>query len=233
MTKKKFTWSYSSLTAFETCAFRWWKTKWTKEVVEPQTEATLWGNRVHKAMEERLRDGKPLPEGMTQFEPIAKTILRQAEGAEIEVEQKLAINAQFQKTGYFDKDVWLRCIADVIVTKGDKCFIGDHKTGKMSNAPDSDQLALTSAVVFAHKPWVKSVLNSFIWLREGKTTSETFSREDVPRIWQKFLPRVARMEEAIKQNKFPPRPSGLCREWCPVHSCVHNGKYKGPVRSGE
>lgn len=222
---KKFAWSYSSLNAFETCPHRWAETKWFKRIQEPQTEATTWGRAVHTALENRLRHKTPLPEGMEKFEPIAKTIASHAEGGRMEVEQKLAISAQFQKTGYFDKNVWLRCVADVVVTKGDKAFVGDHKTGKI--VPDSDQLALTSAVVFAHKPWVKSITNAFIWLKEGKTTSETFHREDVPSIWQRFLPRVTRIEESIKQNKFPPRPSGLCRAWCPVHTCVHNGMYKG------
>lgn len=226
---KKFAWSYSSLTAYETCPHRWFKTKWTKEIVEPQTEATLWGNKVHKSLENRLRSKTPLPEGMERYEPFAKTILRHAEGGRIEVEQKLALNARFQKTTYFAQDVWLRNIADVVVVKGDKASVSDWKTGKI--IPDSDQLALSSAVIFAHKPWVKSIVNSFIWLKEGKTTSETFNREDVPAIWQRFLPRVARIEESIKQNKFPPRPSGLCRAWCPVTTCVHNGKYQGPAAS--
>jgi len=230
---KKFTWSYSSLTSFETCPFRWWKTKWTKEVAEPQTEATLWGNRVHKALEDRLRRKTPLPEGMEQFEPIARTLLRHAENARLECEQKYAINDRFQKTGYFDKDVWLRSIADVVITRGDKAFIGDYKTGKMSNVPDSAQLQLGAAVVFVHKPWVKQITNAFIWLREGKITSETYSREDLPEIWQKFMPRVQRIEKALEQNKFIPRPSGLCRAHCPVTSCVHNGNYKGPESRSE
>lgn len=147
----------------------------------------------------------------------------------MEVEQKLAVNERFQKTGYFDKDVWLRCIADVVVVKGDRAFVGDWKTGRRANIHDSDQLQLSAAVIFTHKPWVKSIINAYLWLREGATTSETYTREDVPSIWQKFLPRVARVEESIKQNKFPQRPSGLCRAYCPVHTCPHNGKYTGPT----
>lgn len=177
-------------------------------------------------MENRLRDGTPLPDKIKQYEKMAHTVLAHAKGGVVEVEQKLALNANFQKTTYFGKDVWLRNIADVVVTKGDKAFIGDWKTGKI--VPDSNQLELGAAVIFAHKPWVKKIVNAFLWLKEGKTTTESYDREDVPAIWQKFLPRVARMTHAIEQDKFPPKPSGLCRAWCPCVQCPHNGKYTGP-----
>ena len=56
---KEQAWSYSSLGAFETCPWRWYLTKISKEIVEPQTDATLWGNRVHKAFEHRISNGTP------------------------------------------------------------------------------------------------------------------------------------------------------------------------------
>ena len=43
---KPFAWSYSALGAFETCPHRYMVTRVTKAITEPQTEATLWGNRV-------------------------------------------------------------------------------------------------------------------------------------------------------------------------------------------
>lgn len=176
-------------------------------------------------MEERVRDNKPLPETMEKFEPIAQTILHHAKGGKLEVEQKLALNESLRPTQYFSKDVWLRGIADVTVTKGDVCFLGDYKTGKL--VPDSNQLELSAAMMFAHKPWVKTIVNAFLWLKEGKTTQEVFKRENVPEIWQRFLPRVKRMVTAIEKDKFPPNPSGLCRNYCPVHTCEHNGRYQG------
>lgn len=227
MKKKKFTWSYSSLTSFETCPYRWYLTRWAKKVEEPQTESTLWGNRVHKALEERVKQNKPLPEDMEKFEPIVQTLIDFGKGAQVECEQKLAINKNFQKTGYFDHDVWLRSIADITITKGDKAFVGDYKTGKMANVPDSDQLALNSAVIFIHKPWVKSIVNAFVWLKERTISKEVFHREDLPAIWNKFLPRVRRMEQAIELENFPARPSGLCRAHCPCTQCPHNGRYNG------
>lgn len=225
---KPFAWSYSSLTAFETCPYRWKLTKLTKEIVEPQTEQTIWGNRVHKALEHRVASNTPLPEGMTAFEPLAATIAKHSNqpGRKLRTEQKLALTKDFKATTFFAKDVWLRSIADVMIEGGNKAFVGDWKTGKESNAPDSAQLMLSSAVIMHINPYITEVVNSFLWLKSGNVTKEVYRREDIPQIWNKFLPRVARVEAAIASGEFPKRPSGLCRNYCPIPNgrCEHSGK---------
>lgn len=224
---KRVAWSYSALSAFETCPHRYHETKVAKRVIEPQTEATLWGNRVHKALEMRVGHDTPLPEDMQQYEPVAARIhasARDGGGKRLGVEAKMALNQHFLKTDWFSKDVWVRGIIDVSIESGDKLFIGDYKTGKKT--PDSAQLRLTAAMSFAMKPWIKHITNTFIWLKEGGTTTEKFVKDDAAAIWQEFMPRVRRLEEAFDVNTFPKRPSGLCRAWCPVHTCEHNGQYK-------
>ena len=218
---RKFAWSYTALSDFETCPRRYYLTRVAKKVVVPQTEATLWGNEVHKALELRLTERKALPEGMRQWEPLVETIANK--GGKVEAETKMALNRNLRPTGYFDQDVWVRGITDVTVIKGDKAFIGDWKTGKPK--PESSQLKLTAAMVMAFKPFINTVVNAFVWLKPNTVTSETFKREDIPTIWQEFTPRVRRIEIAHEEDKFPPRPSGLCRQWCPVgrELCEHCG----------
>lgn len=217
-------WSYSSLTAFETCPKRYYLTKVSKQVKEPQTEATLWGNQVHKALEYRLVKRQPLPENMSMFEPIAAKVATKAQGAKLEAEQKMALTKSFTPTSWFAKDVWVRGITDFTITKGDKVFIGDWKTGKPT--PESAQLKLTAAMTMHQKPYINTVINAFVWLKTGEITHEVFTREDIPTIWQEFTPRVQRLEEAMDGNKWPARPSGLCRKWCPVGKslCEHCGE---------
>ena len=220
---KPLAWSYSSLTAFETCPKRYYLTKVTKEVKEPQTEATMWGNKVHKALEHRLVNATPLPDSMAAFEPLAETISLKAKGGKLEAEQKMALTKSFNPTSWFAKDVWVRGITDFTITKGDKVFIGDWKTGKPT--PASSQLKLTAAMTMHQKPWVNTVINAFVWLKTGGITHETFTREDIPTIWQEFTPRITRLEVAMAEDKWPARPSGLCRAWCPVGKklCEHCG----------
>lgn len=222
---KPVAWSYSSLNAFETCPHRYHQTKIAKAIVEPQTEATEWGNRVHKAFEYRVGHNTPFPEELKEYEPIAQKLLKAADGKRVGVEQKLALSRDLVQRKWFDKDVWVRGIIDVTIEHGSKLFIGDYKTGKPN--PDSAQLRLTAAMTFAARPWINEITNTFIWLKTGAVTTEKFERNDGPAIWQEFLPRVKRLEEAVALDKFPKRPSGLCRAYCPVHTCEHNGNYRG------
>lgn len=218
---KPVAWSYSALTSFETCPRRYYLTKVTKQVVEPPTEATTWGNSVHKALELRLTQRKPLPDGMQQFEPFVVSIV--GKGGKIEAETRLALTRNLVPTSFFAKDVWVRGITDVTVEKNGKLFVGDWKTGKPD--PDSAQLRLSAAMVMAQKPHINMVVNAFVWLKTGEITAQQFTRVNIPEIWQEFAPRVRRLEIAYEENKFPPKPSGLCRKWCPVGKalCEHCG----------
>lgn len=217
---KSFAWSFSGLTSFETCARRHQLTKITKEVIEPATAATTWGNSVHKSLEHRVTRNLPLPVGMEAYEPIIAKIL--AKGGVVRAEQKLALNRNLVPVQYFAPDVWVRGITDITIVKGTRLFNGDWKTGKPKE--NSAQLRLGAAMIMAHKPFVDLSMNAFIWLKTGTVDTETVSRAQVPSIWQEFMPRVQRLEIAIRDNKFPPRPSGLCREWCPCTGCEYHGK---------
>lgn len=222
---KPFAWSHSRLNAFETCPHRFLKTSLEKAVVEKQSEQQLWGNRVHKGLEDRIKSRKPLDDALKKYEPVAQVIERHGQGKKVEAEKKLGLTKDLRETTYFSKDIWLRGIIDVTIEHKGTVFVGDYKTGKKKH--DSDQLKLSAGMIFATRPWVDKVATGFVWLKEGGVTSEKFTRDDVPMIWGEFIPRAARMEEAIKDQNFPKRPSNLCREWCPVHSCEFNGKYTG------
>ena len=89
-----------------------------------------------------------------------------------------------------------------------------HNTGKVKT--DGDQLKLFAAATFAQHPHLETVKTGYLWLAADKTTAQDFKKEDVPVIWQEFLPRIQRMEKAQEDDKWLPNPSGLCKAWCPV-----------------
>ena len=219
---RPFAWSYSALTNFEQCPRKHNITRIEKTVTEPETEALTWGNRVHKALENRLKGGAPLTGSLRQFEPYAKAVL--AQDGEVIAEQRLALSRDRDPVAFFSRTtpVWVRAVVDFVVDNGEDVFVGDWKTGKYK--PDNDQLRLFAAVIFHHYPKAKRVKTGFFWLKgDGKPTTEIFLREDVAHIWQDFLPRAERMEKMIADKDFPARPSGLCRSWCPVgpNNCEH------------
>lgn len=55
-------WSYSSIKLFEQCPKKYFHLKVAKDVTEPPTEATLYGGRFHRAAEDYIKEGIPLPE---------------------------------------------------------------------------------------------------------------------------------------------------------------------------
>lgn len=220
---KPIAWSFSVLESFETCPWRHYLTRVTKEVHESQSAEMAHGNRVHKSLEDRLMQGTPLPADLRHYEGFAQRMADAAKGGVLEAEQKMAINARFQPTRFFANDVWARGITDVTIVKKTKALIADWKTGNPK--PNSAQLRLTAAMTFAHKPYVETITNTFIWLKTGEVTREDYTKADIPAIWQEFMPRVQRLEIAYAETKWPKKPSGLCRKWCPVplSKCEYRG----------
>lgn len=217
---KAFAWSYSKLKNYETCPKRYHAVDVEKSVKEEEGEALLWGNAVHKALAERVADGKELPKSMQEYEKWAQLLL--TGGGTLLVEQKLAINKDFGPTSWFGDDAWFRGIGDVIKIVGQVALIIDYKTGKILE--DGSQLALMAACVFAHHPDVKRVRSEFIWLKEDATTRADFTREGMAEVWKSLWPRIEQLEEAHKTITFPPKPGGLCKRYCPVHFCPHHGE---------
>ena len=100
------------------------------------------------------------------------------------------------------------------VINGKRGTIWDWKTGKVK--PDSSQLKLFAGITFALHPEVEKISTGFLWLAYDRNTIAEFKRSDVPDIWNEFLPRVLRLENAYTKDKWEAKPSGLCRAWCPV-----------------
>lgn len=217
MTEKNITWSYSGLTKFENCPRQYQKTYVTKEVQDEETEQTRWGTEVHLALEERVRDDKPLPANMTQYEPMAARFAAAKAHSHVYVEYEMAVDKSLNPVAFDSPSRWVRGIADIVVLKVGKDghmrgFAGDYKTGKKRDG--SRQLALMAAMLFKHFPELVEIRTGFIWLANGGITEETFYRVHAGKIWGEFMPRVARLEKAFELDRWVPNPSGLCG-WCP------------------
>lgn len=222
---KPFAWSWSALDSFETCPRRHNLTKVVKAFPEQENQQMRDGQLFHRALELRIEKGKTLPPHMKKCEPIVQRLESLARDGDICAERKIGLTRDFEECGYFDNGVWLRVVLDCQIDLPDRSLIIDWKTGKSKEG--YDQLALSAAVKFAITPTADKVTTSYFWFQENRITSETFVREDAPRIWQDFMPRVIKLERAIVENDFPPKQSGLCREHCPCINCEFNGKYQG------
>lgn len=208
-------WTYSQLDSFETCPKKFYHLKVVRDVEDPPHESAVWGTKVHEALENRVKDGAELPEGMTQWEGLAKKLC--AMPGEKHTEQKMALDRNFQPAEW--GNAWTRGIADLLVVGEKTVAVLDYKTGKRKL---SEQLMLYAGYAFAIFPDVDQVLTGFVWLKERRIDKAVYQRSDVTNIWQHFLARSRKLESAYERDSWPPRPSGLCKGWCPVKTCEFN-----------
>jgi ATP-dependent exoDNAse (exonuclease V) beta subunit len=186
-----------------------------KSVKEEESEHMLWGNQVHKAFENRIKNGDPLPEDLNQHESFLKSL--EAKGGSISTERKIALNTKARPCGFFDKDVWFRGVIDLSIIDGTTALLVDYKTGK----PHSKfkQLKLFALHTMAEYPEVENVEVKFYWTKTETSTGEVYSREQIQEIWSEFAPDLKQYAQAFKTDTWQPRQSGLCHGWCPVTSC--------------
>jgi len=217
---KPFSWSFTALTDYEGCPRRYSASRFYCTVPFTESAASIWGSRIHRAGELFLK-GIPHKdeEALLPVEPYCTAILRT--GHKVEAEVEVTLTRGMAPTSWFAKDAWFRAKLDVVVTKVKENSVSllDWKTGgKIKDAPD--QLRLCAAALAVVRPYLKWFDGKYIWTQHKQVTGiEPISKIDIPKIWQEFLPRVARMEEAWRTERFDPRPSGLC-PYCSVNDCA-------------
>jgi len=73
---KVVSWSHSALKDYEGCPKRYQEIKVLKNFPFTETEATRYGNEVHKALELYIRDNTPVPAAYAQFVPVVDELLK-------------------------------------------------------------------------------------------------------------------------------------------------------------
>ena len=123
-------------------------------------------------------------------------------------------------------NVWWRGIADLIILDRDKgeARVLDYKTGKSDKYADKGQLELMALAIFKFFPEITRVRAGLLFVIARSFPKASYSKEDEPVLWQKWLRDYDRMKFAYTSNVWNPRPSGLCKKHCVVLSCSHNGR---------
>ena len=214
-------WSYSSLSLFQQCPKKYHHLRVLKDIVEPQSEQMRYGLELHKAAEEYIRDGVDLSPG---FEFMRESLEKlKALPGEKYCEYKLGLTRDLEPCEFFADDVWWRGIADLLVINGDEARVLDYKTGKDKYA-DTKQLEILSLAVFKKFPQVKVVRAGLLFVVHTNFIKAKYEREKEMEMWNKWLPETNRMETAYEKNIWNAKQNFTCSKWCPVVSCVHNGR---------
>lgn len=213
--------SFSGIKTYDQCPHKFYRLKVLKDVKDDFSgPEAIWGNDVHKALEDFIRDGKPLGERFKQFQQYAER-LRQIEGDHY-VEKKLAITDDGKVVNFFSSDADHRCVIDFLVVRNDRrdALIIDHKTGKIR---PTKQLHYNALMVFAAFPKVDVVKAAFYWLPKDTFTKYTIHREEIDDVWDEFEKPLVGIEESAETGEWPRKSTPLCG-WCPVVDCPFNPK---------
>lgn len=213
--------SYSSIKQFENCPRQYNEVRILKNFKQQETEATLYGTAVHKAFEDFIKDGTPLPAHFAQFQRYVEPLA--AIKGDIRCEEKMGIRADFSPCGFFDKDVWFRGIPDFMAINPERrvARVADYKTGKSSRYADKAQLELMAAMIMAHFPEIDTVKGVLLFVVAGDIIRAEFTRDHLPDILSRWAGRASAIENALTLNVWNPRSGPLCK-FCPVTTCDHH-----------
>lgn len=206
--------SHTSLRQYEQCPYRFYMQRILKAVQDKGGKASEYGDMVHKALEFRVREGRPLPDSLKHLEPLAQFVT-DVQGI-VSCESQLGCRADMTPCGFFDSGVWLRGKIDVLVNQGEEAIILDYKTGKYRG--DDGQPARNAILVFANFPMVRLIRSRFLYIQDNKVDKKEFARTDLREIMTPTLRIENDIRWSANNNAWPKRPTGLCR-YCPVTTC--------------
>ena len=216
-------WSYSSITLFHQCPKKYHHLRVVKDIVEPKTEQLLYGEQLHKAAELYIKDGTPLPEQFLFIKSQLDT-LNAIEGQKL-CEYKMGLSDDGKPCGFFDQQVWWRGIADLVIVKDKTAFIIDYKTGRNAKYADTKQLDFLAMATFAHFPEVERIKGALMFVVSNDFIKKDYVRGDFLGLLRDALYLYVPLESAYTQDVWNPKPNFTCRNYCAVHSCIHNGKH--------
>jgi hypothetical protein len=223
---KPFAYSYSRLAMFESCRKKYYHTVVAKDFPEPESNEMREGKRVHKALEDAVKN-RTYPPDFKYAEDAQRIldVLARKPNAAVLTEQQLAITRDMQKCNWFARagqpEPYLRVVVDLAIIDGEVAVAVDWKTGKVKH--ETPQLMLTALVLFINYPQLKAVRAEYGWLKTHVRTGETYYRDRIMMQIQAFQPRITAMEQAHLDGNFPAEPGFLCAKWCPVRVCPHHG----------
>jgi len=217
-------WSFSSIKTFDQCPKKYYHLKVLRDFKDPPTEATLYGSEFHKAAEEYIRDGTPIPPQFSYAKSALDNLNQMAGDKHCEL--KMALDENLDVCEFDAENVWWRGIADLVIIHKEtgEAKVVDYKTGKSAKYADKGQLELMALAIFKHFPEIKKVKGGLLFVVCKAFIKENYSHDQAHVYWRKWLRDYDRMKSSYINNVWNARPSGLCRKHCAVESCPHNGR---------
>lgn len=221
-------WSWSRLVDWESCALNAYLTHLAK-LGKFENDAMIRGRDVHARAGLYLQGkARALPAECGQFK--AEMARLKKFKPIVEEDARFAFNDRWGKTGWFDKDAWLRVVFDAAAMVRPKVLLlVDHKTGRYRTeevVKYGQQMKLYAPAGFALYPQADEV-DVRIWFHDaGREESESYYRRDEKMLRHYWETRAARM---LSDRKFAPTPSKAACVYC-RHGVSKGGPCRAEVR---
>tara|TARA_R110002012_G_scaffold290880_1_gene485061 strand:+ start:2144 stop:2821 length:678 start_codon:yes stop_codon:yes gene_type:complete len=219
-------WSFSGIKTFEQCPKKYYHTKVVKDYEEDfNTEALLYGNEFHAAAEQYVQGAVKELDPRFDYALAALDKLKAMKGEKL-CEYRMGLTENFEPCGFFDDDAWFRGVSDLTILDRENgvARVIDYKTGKSAKYADTGQLELMALATFKHFPEVKVVKGGLFFVVCNAFIQETYAIKNEAKLWEKWLGKYGKLEKALEVDTWNASPTGLCRAWCVVLECPHNGK---------
>lgn len=178
------------------------------------------GDNVHKALEAYLIKRKSgeqnIPmSSLTEVQetmPLIEKFIAMFGIDNVHPEAQIAIDDQWKKVTWFDKQAYYRAILDLICLGPETALVGDYKTGKFKDYAPKDgmgQLELSSAIALSIFE-IKEVKNVYFYVDHKKSIVKTYGMADK----NKLVDHFTKQHEMVNAEKnFDPKANEFCG-WC-------------------
>jgi hypothetical protein len=214
-------WSFSSLKTFQQCPKKYYHTKIARDIVEPDTQATLYGKTAHTIAEEYIRVDVPIPAPFAYMQGVLD-VLKAIPGEKL-CEVRLGLTKNLGSCDFDAPNVWWHGIADLVIINPTRtmAYSVDYKTSKSARYADVKQLDLVACGLFAKFPTLQKVKSALLFTVSKDFVRADHYREMMPKYIEKPAQDVDRVEAAIKSDVWNPIQGPLCK-FCAVKTCEYN-----------
>lgn len=215
-------WSWSRFETFELCPYQF-KLKFIDKLASPGSPAMARGNEIHKQTAAYiLGQTDTIPEAVKL--PFHRKLLEECRAADDKVvEQQWGFTRQWEPTGWFGNDTWLRTIVDYGVVYEDmEVEVLDWKSGK-AYGHNAEQVELFGLAVLCHFKPATKVTTRLVYFDAGTEQVDVVEAKDKNKLIAKWTAKVQPMFDEVN---FLPRPNDRCR------FCDFSRSKGGPCRFG-
>lgn len=222
--------SYTLVNEFVNCPHKAYHRFILKDIPFEKTDAMVYGDDIHKALEKRLAQGKSLSGGphervLNKAHDYCLTLNKIGNlDYPIRVEYFIGMRIDASPCAWNDNDVWFRGKADVAALVPMQGWLIDWKTG--NKREDPFELECQAMLLHAHHPGITSWTGEYFWLKADYPYGLRHTLDPM-RTYQNVAGIYAEMWKCMYETGvWPKRKNPLC-PWCAVSTCENFTGGKG------